>query len=303
MLSIYLDSNVFRYIKPNHPSYNKELRELMDKLKDDVLFIYSGAHLDDLKDSPRQYIEEDLLLMTEYVKDNYFYRDPIKNETYCGLVKPLDAFNSIDYEAMRKALEKPFDFDELFNGLGDSDEERLAKKLIENVFNQPLTAFGETMDTSNLNESNRGMFDKMFPGYRPDMSLREFMSSIGPYTGKLLSDSKEVNEIRNYMEDYLKSETYSFKNWGMEFNVRFKDKLGKTFLDIIDGMLLEKQKNDFFIRFNHAYTLLEIFNVTKERVGGKAKKFTYWSLTKDSEHSYFGSLCDFLVTDDKGLQL
>lgn len=303
MIRIYLDSNIFRYIKPSHPTYNKELHELMDKLKDDVLFIYSGAHLDDLKDSTKEFIEEDLSIMTGYVKDNYFYRDSIKNETHCDLLKPLDAYKSIDYGAMNRVLKNPFDFDDLFKELDDTEEGKLAKKLIENVFNKPLSSLGDTITPPKEDDPSKQMFDKMFPGYSPDMSLKDFMRSIGPYTGKLLNDSKEVTEMRNYLQDYLESETYSFKNWGMEFNERFKDKLGKTFIDIIDGMLLEKQKADFFIRFNYAYTLLEIFNITQERSGNRAKKFTYWSLTKDSEHGYFASMCDYLVSDDKGLQV
>lgn len=303
MIRIYLDSNVFRYIKHSHPSYNRELHDLMDKLKDEVLFIYSGAHLDDLKDSTQEYRIEDLSLMAIFVKDHFFFRDPIKKVTGCDHLRPLDAYNSFDFEAMDKALKNPFDFDELFEDLDDTEEGKLAKTLLENIFSKPLSSLGETLKQPNENEPGREMFDKMFPGYNPDMSLKDFMRSIGPFTGKLMQDSNEVSEMRKYMEGYLNSNSYSFHKWGMEFNEKLKDKLGKTFLEMIDGMILENQKDDFNLRFNYAYTLLEMFNITQERSGKKLKKFNYWSLNRDSDHCYFASMCDYLVTDDKGLQV
>jgi hypothetical protein len=73
MLRIYLDSNVYRYIKPKHPSFNKDLNSLMDALAGELLFIYSGAHLDDLKTSVDPYRTEDLKLMEKYVNTNYLF--------------------------------------------------------------------------------------------------------------------------------------------------------------------------------------------------------------------------------------
>ncbi len=89
----------------------------------------------------------------------------------------------------------------------------------------------------------------------------------------------------------------------MGFNEKLRDTLGKSFLELIDGMLPGKQKEDRFLRFQQAYSTLEMFNITKETAGGKTKKFNLWSLNNDAAHCYFGSLCDFLITDDKGLQV
>lgn len=305
MIRIYLDSNVFRYIKPSHPSYNQELHDLMNKIKEEVILIYSSAHLDDLKDSTERYRSEDLLFMTNYVKDHFFYRDPIKKVTDWYQVKPIDAYNSFNFDAMDGVLKKPFDFNELFKDLGQGEEGKLVKTLIDNIFNQPISSLGEIITPPNENEPGKEMFDKVFPGYRPEMSLKDFMSSMGPFVGKLMEDSNEVSEIRKYIERYLKSDSFNFQKWGMEFNEKLKDKLGKSFLEMIDGMILENQKDDFYLRFNYAYTLLEMFNITQERSGKKSKlkKFNYWSLSRDSDHGYFASICDYLVTDDKGLQV
>jgi hypothetical protein len=301
MLRVYLDSNVFRYIKPQHPSYNKELHSLMDALIGEVLFIYSGAHLDDLKMSVDPYREEDLKLMEKYVNTNYFSRDPIKNITQCGYVSPSDAFKQIDYNTMDQTLNN-FDLNTIFKDFGDSDESKSMTKLLESIFNTPLADFGPTADTSKMEDAHREWFAKMLPNYSPQMSIKEFINSFMQYAGKLFNDSKEVSELRKYIEAYMQSDSYSYKLWGMGFNEKLKDKHGKSFLEMIDSMLAEKQKDNLFLRFQSAYSLLEMYNITKETVGGKTKKFNYWSLHNDATHCYFASLCDCLVTDDKGLQ-
>lgn len=303
MLRIYLDSNVFRYIKPKHPSYNKELHSLMDALAGEVLFIYSDAHLDDLKTSVDPYREEDLKLMEKYVGTNYFNRDPIKNITQCLYISPSDAFKQIDYNVMDQTLYN-FDIDTiLFKDLDNSEESQSMKRVLESIFNSPIASLGPIADTSKIEGIHKEWFDKMLPNYSPLMSIKEFMNSFMQYGGTLFNDSKEVTEFRNYIESYMQSNNYSYKIWGMDFNEKLKDKFGKSFLEMIDGMLTDKQKDNMFLRFQNAYSLLEMFNVTKETVGGKTKKFNYWSLHNDATHCYFASLCDCLVTDDKGLQV
>lgn len=303
MIRVYLDSNIFRYIKPTYQLYNKELHSLIDSLVGKVLFIYSGTHLEDLKDSPENFRLIDLHHMSQYVLDNYFFRDPIKNITTCIRAKPIEAYSSIDFEAMGKFLNGEDIIKELTESLNESEEDQQLKNMIDLIFNLPMHAFGDTIDTSKLDGTNKELFDRMLPGYSREMSLKDFMNSMMPYGSKLLTEASEVKELRKYMEAHIKSDSYSYQNWGMQFNEKIKETLGKTFLELIDGILLEKQKNDFFIRFNYAYTLLEMFNITKEKSGKKSKQFNYWSLNNDSNHCYFGSLCDYLVTDDKGLQL
>jgi hypothetical protein len=275
----------------------------MDALVGELLFIYSGAHLDDLKTSADPYRTEDLKLMEKYVNTNYFARDPIKNVTDSMYLTPIEAFSQIDYQAMDQTLNN-FDVDTvLFKDLDDSDDSEAFKSLLKSVFDMPITALGPQIDLNKIEGVHKEWFDKMIPNYSPDMSLKDFLNSVMPYGGTLINDAKEVTDLRNYVESYYQSDTYNYQAWGMEFNEKLRDKFGKSFLELIDGMLLEKQKDNRFLRYQQAYGMLEVFNITKETVAGKAKKFNYWSLNNDAAHCYFASLCDYLVTDDKGLQV
>ena len=60
MMRIYCDSNIYRYLNSAHPSHSAELLNLFEILKDKILFTFSDAHLDDLKDSVKEYAEKDL---------------------------------------------------------------------------------------------------------------------------------------------------------------------------------------------------------------------------------------------------
>ena len=303
MLRIYLDSNVYRYIKPKHPSDNKDLHSLMDELVGELLFIYSSAHLDDLKTSADPYRTEDLKLMEKYVNTNYFARDPIKNVTDSMYSTPIEAFSQIDYHAMDQILNN-FDVDTvLFKDLDDRDDSEAFKSLLKSVFDMPITAFGTQIDLTKIEGVHKEWFDKMIPNYSSNMSLKDFLNSVMLYGGTIINDAKEVTDLRSYVESYYQSDTYNYQTWGMKFNEKLRDKFGKSFLELIDGMLLGKQKSNRFLRFQKAYGMLEVFNITKETASGKTKKFNYWSLNNDATHCYFASLCDYLVTDDKGMQV
>jgi hypothetical protein len=57
-------------------------------------------HLDDLKNSPENYRDEDLSLIGNYVKDNFFMHDHISEKrTMPYLATPKQAFENNDYAA------------------------------------------------------------------------------------------------------------------------------------------------------------------------------------------------------------
>ena len=305
MMRIYCDSNIYRYLNSAHPSHSAELLNLFEILKDKILFTFSDSHLDDLKDSVKEYAEKDLGLMGTYVKDNYFLHDLIKDKgTGPYLATPLEAFQGKDYDAYNKTLENPFDIDSLLSGLDEFPEGKLMKDLLKTYYQLPIGALSGNLDTVTVDEKNKSLFDKLMPNYSPKMSLQDFMNGMWPYSKTLLQDKREFTQFRQQIASYMNKDDFSFENWGMAFNELLKQSpLGKSYLEVIENMLTENQKKDLYQKFNYAYTMLETYNITQERKKKGIKKFNMQSLNNDALHAWYASFSDYLVTDDKGLQV
>jgi hypothetical protein len=308
MHRVYCDSNVYRILKTSHPSFNLDLLKTFSDLNDILLFIYSDAHLDDLKQSSdKAKTDEDLLLIGDYCKDNYFSYGHIgkENQLEIYLATPIDAFYSRDYEAAEKAIAGGFSIDSLFQDFDDDPQMQSIQSLLKSYFDLPISLFGSEIDMSVFDEKTKSLFDKMLPGYNSNMSLGDFMNSFMPYGAKLLTDQKEFTELRKFSSEYIDSNEFSYKNWGLGFNEKLKESaFGKTFLELIDSSLIEAHKKDPLYKFTYTYGLLETYGIVQERTSkNKLKKFTYDSLNRDASHAFYASYCDYLVTDDKGLQI
>ncbi len=303
---IYCDSNVYRILKSDHPYHKVELHNTFEELKDKFLFVFSDAHLDDLSESIPKYRDNDLEFMGRHVKDNFFSFDHVsKKEFQCLLATPMEAYKGKDYAAVRRFEKDPWNFDNLFPDDPEMPELNALNKLLKSYLELPITALAPAFDMSTLDEKNKAMMDNILPGYHSGMSIREMMESSSPFSAALLTDDKKVTELRKFIAKYINRDNYSFETWGMSFNEKFKETgFGKTFLEMVDSTLGEKQKDDFYLRFTNAYSLLEMYNITQEKKsGGGLKKFDYSSLNTDAMHAYYASYCDYLVTDDKGLQV
>lgn len=306
MIRVYCDSNIYRYLNPKHPSFNLGLLDVFESLKDKMLFTYSDAHLDDLKNSPKNYAESDLLLMGNYVKDNYFMHDLVeKKQTGPYLATPIEAFNNKNYDTYNEVLNNnPFDTDSLFAGLGDFEGGDLIKSLMKSFLDLPLMLAGNTLEPEKMTKEDREWFYKMSPNYKPTISIGDFMKDTWPYVHTLLKDKKEVAKLRRHIRSYLKSDDISFLNWGIEFNERLKSSpIGKSFIEMIEGMVTDNEKDNMYKKFNYYYTMLEMYNITEERTKNGIKKFNLESLSTDALHAWYASFSDYLVTNDKGLQI
>ena len=63
------------------------------------------------------------------------------------------------------------------------------------------------------------------------------------------------------------------------------------------------QKEDFYLKFSNAYSSLETLGIVTEKSGKKRKDSSLQSIVNDGNHAHFGSYADYLITDDKGLQV
>ena len=304
MATVYCDTNIYSILfNKEHKFYSENLKNTFDDFKDVLTFIFSDAHLTDLNNSSEDYRNRQLTFMEKYVKDNYFTY--LTNEKYSKyyLATPLEAYNGRDFKSYNDFFNTPFDINNLFKEFeGEEMYERLIKTIFDNIFNQPhqnLIPIPENADEKSLK-----FFDKVIPKGE-NLSFGDFINHTMNYGIELLTNSKEVSELRNYVSSYINRDDYSFDNWGQEFDEKLKEtSFQQSFTEIFEKTdeINNKDKN-FYDSFILYYNLLELLNITKEKSGGKTKKFNLNSLTADANHAYYASDSDYLITDDKGLQV
>jgi hypothetical protein len=290
-------------MKPEHPSHRPELRSTADQAKGKVLFIFSDAHLVDLKTSENPYRDQDLRFMGEYVEDNYFAVD-VKLEFQCYLADPFSAFYSKDYEAADNIYKNFSVLTNIFDQLGDTSEALQLKNIFNTFLERPLSLITSMPNLETMEPGSKEWLFKIFPDFSPEMTMKQLMENNMRFALGFKDDKKEMRKIRNFIAKNLNRDNYSWDNWKHNFNLKFKDTpFNKTFLEMVDGMLGEHRKNHLYSKITNAYMLLEWYNVTEERTSKGPKQFTFTSLNQDAQHVYYAAFCDYLVTDDLGMQL
>jgi hypothetical protein len=71
MNRVYLDSNIYRYLKINQGNNTSSLFENLIQSKEELMFYYSYAHLSDLSKDKTEKKFEDLLFMEQLVEKNF----------------------------------------------------------------------------------------------------------------------------------------------------------------------------------------------------------------------------------------
>lgn len=292
MIRYYLDSQIFRYIKKESPTFNQELYDCVESMKNKVVFLYSEAHLEDLAVSTEGYRKIDLLQMGEYVNKNFISRDYVSDKTEFHMVSPVNAYEWKDYSTS-VTLENPFDSTnqtfkdgDIFGGI--------LNDLMNSLFNMeiPIGYYNNNVDTLDL---MKGLGIN-----QPIIKLKDLMGIFL----KKFSNKREFVEMRKLFHKYLKNEEYSYENFGMEFDELMKKSVfGKSFFEFSEQQLAGNKKDSFFDLFKSHFINLEFFGVTTERKKNNLKEFTFNNLNVDSSHAYYASFSDYFITNDNGLRL
>lgn len=270
----------------------------MDELKDKMIFTYSEAHHSDLANSDHRYWDEDLELMSQYVKDHYFEHDAQKKNTECFLAEPKSSFYNIDFETRKDTVQSVTDlFDEILEPMEDESSEMTAtRNLLNHLLNMPMPhLLPETADPK-----QKEYLKKFLPDSE-NLTMRGMMNHFITAGTKLLNDRTEVIAMKKMVEEYVSSEKYSFEIWKDKFDERFKENFGdKSFTQMMETVFANNttyNEHDKFVLF---FNLLEMYNVTKDKPLRKSQNLQ--SITTDANHAWFASFSDFLVTDDKGFR-
>lgn len=299
MIRIYCDKNVYSSIKEGKRNFNSELKELMDELKDILIFTYSQAHHQDLSNSDSSFWEEDLLLLEHYVKDHYFDYDAIKKTTNCLLARPTQSFYDTDFSIAKNFLNPDNNLmDSLFPTIEGEDEDefsKIAKNLFQNLLNIPIPNLHQT----ELAGKEKELSEKYLPS-NENLTVGSMMEHFFKFGNKLLTDRQEVIGLKKMMEEYVNSDKYSFEKWKDQFDEKFKENFGgKSFTDLMKQTFEAVKHYNEYDRFVLFFNSLELHNVTKDKPLRKSQALE--SIHTDANHAWYASFSDVLVTDDKGL--
>lgn len=126
-------------------------------------------------------------------------------------------------------------------------------------------------------------------------SLMKFVSHYF-YENKESYKIMRDNTIARYNPTSIKAEGENVFNEQLA-----SSPLGLSFLDIIQASLTQTglSYTDFATVYYMSYILLDLFGVNKET----RKKVKFRNMQVDCYHSFFGSYCDCMVSDDEGMRL
>lgn len=298
MTRVYIDSNVFRYLK--NPNYSKLLENLIEQ-KEKLIFYYSYAHLSDLTRDKTNKKFEDLLFMEQLVDKNYLNLHIEETIVNVQIVSPTEAFNNLDHTPLSEII----NFSELFSEMEpnecDTPEIIDAKNKMKLIFNMPIGNLGIPNFNDGIEENNP--LNRMLPALDNKSTLMDLIKGMLETFDNLNEDPSIWRGLRNYSIDTLNLKKFNIDINDKNFDAELKDTpLQKSFIEFVEDTFthnksLEKQREfNFFI---NAYSCLNILGLDNE----KNSKVVFSSFQNDAQHAYYAAHCEYLISDDEQLLL
>lgn len=282
MTTIYFDKQVFSYLFSAKDEKYIRLREKIASHKEDFIFCYSNAHLFDLQDDRTDIKFKEMEFMQSIVDGNRLIYEDGRISLYNH--KPNEVFNNVVTIGDLSWL--------------DSIDFSLFSKEDINVINN-ITDLFQKDNTNELDfdwlvtripvSDNKLQIDK--EGFK---SLVSFVS-YNFYNNKNSYKTLRDKVISSYNPKGITADTVDV------FNEQFaQSPLGISFIELIKNTLTQVgfQSHEPAIVHCLSYVLLDMFGVNKE----PRKKVKFRNVQIDSYHSFFGSYCDCLVSDDEGVR-
>lgn len=299
MNRVYLDSNIYRYLKINQENNSSSLFEKLIRLKDEIMFYYSYAHLSDLSRDKTNKKFEDLNFMEHLVDSNFLMLNTEEKFVNVQIANPTDAYNSMNFAPFNEAIDSLEIFTELEIKEDDSIEIKEAKEKIKMLFNIPLSSFGIPNLSDSIEENNP--IKKLLPSLSKNGTFLDLMKGMLDTFIDLHEDPTIWRDFRSYSIKSLGNNLFNIDVNDNSFNDLLKETpLQKSFLEFVEETFthnksLEKQREyNFFI---NAYNCLNLLGLDKE----KNKKVVFSSFQNDAQHAYYAAHCEYLVSDDEQL--
>ena len=283
MVTIYLDKQVFSHLFNAKEEKYSLLREKILSHKDEFIFFYSNAHLFDLQDDKTDIKYTEMEYMQSIVSGYHLIYENHKQEVIKQ--SPRNAFETIGKIEDFSWLEN-FDFSQI------TEEQR---NVINNIVDISIKDLKGELDFDWLKKRAPISVDELQMDISTFTSLMKFVSHYF-YENKESYKIMRDNTIARYNPTSIKAEGENIFNEQLA-----SSPLGLSFLDIIQASLTQTglSYTDFATVYYMSYILLDLFGVNKET----RKKVKFRNMQVDCYHSFFGSYCDCMVSDDEGMRL
>jgi hypothetical protein len=300
MKRVYIDSNVFRFLKKKDNEFYSKLYDDLNSFSDRLIYYFSHAHILDLERDKTNHKYDDLIFMEKFVKSNYLllpYKDTFVN---VQIATPTEVFQGQDKS---QSLEEIFNFDNLFDDeeLKKSPEMVVAKELLEKAMNTILKVDLKT----NLEEQSEeaiNLSKRLIPVLKDEYKLSEWISQFSNLMNNLYEDKSLYKNLRrNTIETLNLKEKYNININDFNFDENLRNTpLQKSFLELVEESMSNNNYNNEQKEFNFlitGFSLLNILGIDNEA----NKKVKFANTLHDAQHAYYAAHCDYLVSDDEGL--
>ena len=281
MVTIYFDKQVFSHLFKAKDEKYIALREKILSHRDEFIFLYSYAHLMDLQNdtTDTKYAEMEFMQSIVdgnclvYEAPNIVVRKQSPKEVFDTIHK-IDDFSWID----------DLDFSTI------TDEQR---KAINNIVDITAKELSGKLDYDWLTSRTPISSDNLYCDKSAFSAVMNFFSCNlfeNKESYKILRD----DTIARYNPSLITADSENI------FNEQFASSpLGLSFIDTVKAALTQMglPLSDPGTVYYTSYMLLDMFGINKE----PRKKVRYRNIQTDCCHSFFGSYCDCIVSDDEGL--
>lgn len=276
MKKIYLDWNIINHI-------DEDLYKFILENQNHFVFVYSPAHFSDLMRSLKgneynEFFEKDIEKLGRICETHLMKYDGSKMNLFCCPPTEFLEKEGKNYPTISKMFNMSFYKDSL--SIGEID--------LFGIFCDSLKAieFGYTELPLIGNFSN---------GLELFQCLLDFIDGV-------FSDKKKVKEIKTRINKDIPQEIACINNITPQtvmntINSFFRQHgINEDLKDIIKKGLSNAQMGNDMLVFKSLYLCLDFFNFHSD-------KTRLWNIMTDAEHSYYGSYCDILVTNDEKMKL
>lgn len=291
MKRVYLDHNIYTGIKNKRGEKFLKLDSVLKEHNSVFFTPYSDAHVDDLMSDPTNNKDSDLELI-QGISSNYLMAyDFVNKKNKLLLATPLERLKS---KADVQKSDNPItDALKAIEEIEDPEIQTALKPFIE-LFKLPVHNFA--IDGKGLRPEDLEIISKIVPSIDSNFSLNDFAKNSQKLQTDL-QDKSSFKKLRNYNRENLPN-LNSLKDTKLAtINDALKNSgLKKDLTELIDQSGNSETLNQKFIS---GFTLLNLFGLDKE----KNKKADWNGLNNDTQHAFYGTYCDFLISEDEGMRI